>query len=287
MGLLEKLETLINNLLILIGDLFIRMLKRILSPKVQQFFITVKNWIVAALIWCKNFPALAIKSGPALINTVKSNLFSFNYKEKLDETYKAAIAQYNKSQPGAKLSGFKTIFLTPFLMMGQWLKGLSAAQTILILGFTSASVLAGINMIFSGQRLMDHHIKELRAPASIEEVESYDRPDYYKKQSRHLDITSLRLPVYFANVNELRTIDVDFSATMSNRLSRMKLEKLEFQLRDHLVLNVEPMLASFPLEEEGKEILREKLTMEIHDFMKANNIEGEVLDMKLVYILAN
>ena len=74
---------------------------------------------------------------------------------------------------------------------------------------------------------------------------------------------------------------------MSNRLSRMKLEKLEFQLRDHLVLNIEPMIAAFPLEDEGKEIIREKLTMEIHDFMKTHNIEGEVKDLKLVYILAN
>jgi len=67
----------------------------------------------------------------------------------------------------------------------------------------------------------------------------------------------------------------------------MQLEKLEFQLRDHLILNVEPMLASFPLEEEGKQILREKLTMEINDFLSERKIVGEVKEIKLIYILAN
>jgi flagellar basal body-associated protein FliL len=287
MGILEKIEALINHMLILIGDVFMRMLLKIISPKVQQKFINFKVWCARALVWCKNFPSLVIRTAPLLISKVKSEFLTFNFKEKLAETYKAGITQYKKSQPGAHISEFKTLFLAPFLMMGQWLKGLSTAQTMLLLGFTSVSVLAGINMVFTGQRLLNQHSNGMRGPASVEEEVPYDRPAYYKKQSRHLDIVSLRLPVYFANVNELRSIDVDFSATMSNRQSRMQLEKLEFQLRDHLILNVEPMLASFPLEEEGKEILREKLTMEINDFLKERSIEGEVKEIKLIYILAN
>jgi flagellar basal body-associated protein FliL len=88
-------------------------------------------------------------------------------------------------------------------------------------------------------------------------------------------------------LNELRSIDIDFSATMSSRMSRMKLEKKEIELRDHLILNVEPMIVSFPLEDEGKEILRKKLTLEINDFMITHQIEGEVQDIKLIYVLAN
>lgn len=287
MGLLEKIETLLNNLLILIGNLFTRMLAKVIPPKMHDFFQKLSRWIMIAIVWCKNFPMLAIKTGPTLLKNLKAQLFSFNYRAKLDETYKAAMAQYKKSQPGNQISEFKTFFLAPFLMMGQWLKGLTSGQAVLLLAFTSASVLAGINMVFTGQRMVNHHMKELRGPASVEVEAEYNRPDYYKKQSRHLEISNLRLPVFFPNVNELRSIDIDFSATMSNRLSRMNLERLEFQLRDHLVLNVELMFAAFPLEEEGKEILRKKLTMEINEFMAANQIEGEVKDLKLIYILAN
>ena len=287
MGLLEKLETLINNLLIHLGNLFMRLLLKIISPKVQQFFITCFERFTLFMAWLKNLPSLIIKKGPSLLIKAKSIVLSFNYKEKLNETYKAALAQYVKSQPGSKVSKVKTTLLAPFLILGQWLKGLTSAQALLLLGFTSASGLAGINMIFSAQRLMNQNSAESRAPASIEEEVSYDRPSYYKKQARHLSITSLKLPVYMPKLNEIRSIDIDFSATMSSRMSRMKLAKMEFELRDHLILNVEPMVASFPLEEEGKEILRKKLTLEINDFMIANKIEGQVQEIKLIYILGN
>lgn len=287
MGLLEKLETLINNLLILLGDRFTRMLMKLISPKVRAIYAKIINWIILAITWCKNLPTSLKKAGPMFLAKIKNYFLTFNYREKFQESYKAAISQYKKTQSGSKVSEFKTLLLTPFLIMGQWLKGLSSAQAILLLGFTTASFLAGINMVFTGNRMMDRQMNGERSPASIEEVVPYDRPEYYKEQSRHLEIASLRLPVYVANVNELRTIDIDFSATMSNRLSRMQLEKLEFQLRDHLVLNVEPMLASFPLEEEGKIIIREKLTMEIKNFMVAHEINGDVQEIKLVYILAN
>ena len=287
MGLLEKLETLINNLLIHLGNLFMRQLLKIISPKVQQFVIKLIQRCSMFLLWCKNLPSLIIKRGPSLLVKAKSFLLSFNYKEKLIGTYKAALAQYVKSQPGAKVSKLKTTLLAPFLILGQWLNGLSSAQALLLLGFTSASGLAGINMIFSAQRLMNQNSAESRAPASVEVEVSYDRPVYYKKQSRHLGITSLKLPVYLPKINELRSIDIDFSATMSSRMSRMKLGMKEIELRDHLILNVEPMIASFPLEEEGKEILRKKLTLEINDFMIAHQIEGKVEEIKLIYILAN
>lgn len=287
MGLIEKLENFVNKLLILIGDLVVRAFSKVVPPKVTLFFSRIGNLIGRLLTFLKDSPGLLIKATPLLISKTKSFFADYNFKAKLNETYKSAMAQYAKAQPGSKITGLKKALLTPFLMLGQWVKGLTSAQTAMLLTFSAASVLAAINIVFSGNRILDQHRKESRAPASVEEEISYDRPDYYKKQTRHLEMSSIRLPVYFANVNELRSIDIDFIATMSNRLSRMKLERLEFQLRDHLILHIEPMVASFPLEDEGKEIIREKLHMEINDFLINHQIEGEVKDLKLTYILAN
>ncbi len=286
MGLIEKLETFINKLLGQLGQLMTRLILKIIPPKLLAFFLRIQAMIAFAITWVKNLPKLMIRSFPGLLAKIKVLITGFDIKSKLKETHKLAMAQYT-SQSSAKASQLKTLILTPFLMMGQWLKGLSTAQTLVLLSFSAASVLSGISMVFSGNRILAQHKQDGRTPASIEEEVGYERPAYYKKQARHFDITNLRLPVYFSNVGELRSIDVDFSTTVSNRLARMKLEKLEFQLRDHLILNVEPMVADFPLEEEGKEILRKKMIMEISDFMINNKIEGEVLDMKLTYILAN
>lgn len=287
MGLIEKLENLINKILILIGDLFIRACLKVLPAPMVSALRKVFSFLGSILTWIKNSPALLIKSLPTLISQAKALVLGFDFKAKFAETKKAALSQYTKSQEGAKVSDLKKTMLLPFLMMGQWLKGLSITQTFVLLGFSGASVLAGISIGFSGNKILQIHAEANRAPASVEEIVQYDRPDYYKKQVRHLELTNLRLPVFFPNLNELRSVDVDFSATISNRSARMKLEKLEFQLRDHLILHVEPMVASFPMEEEGKEIMRQKLLLEINVFMIHNKIEGEVKDLKLIYILAN
>lgn len=287
MGLLEKLENFVNKLLILMGELLMRALGRIIPKKLQVVFLKVARVLSRFLGQLKSAPKKLLQSAPLLVSKTKSFFADYNVKAKLTETYKAAMVQYAKAQPGSKLSGLKKAILTPFLIFGQWLKGLTSTQTAMLLTFSAASILAGINIIFSGNRILDKHRMESRAPASVEAEIPYERPEYYKKQSRHLEVTNIRLPVYFSNVNELRSIDIDFTATMTNRLSRMKLEKLEFQLRDHLILHMEPMVASFPLEEEGKEIIRSKLHLEINDFMIKHQVEGEVKDLKLTYILAN
>jgi flagellar basal body-associated protein FliL len=286
MGLLEKLEDAVNRLLLLLGELFLRGLKKLAPPKVQSLWTRLLNAFSSAWIWIKNSPRTIKAALPGLVGRVKSSLMAYDYKAKLIDTYKAGMAQYVKSQPGAKLSSFKKTLLGPFIIIGQWISGLSVPQTLVLMGFTAASFLSAITMFSSGQRLLSG--SDLgRTPASVEEEITYDRPVYYKKQNRHLDLTNIRLPVYFANVNEVKSVDIDFSATLSNRLTRMQLEKLEFQLRDHLILNIEPMVASFPLEEEGKVILRDKLIIEINDFLKAHQLEGEVKDLKITYILAN
>jgi hypothetical protein len=286
MGLLEKLENAVNRLLLLIGELFMRGLQKLTPPKVQALWTKVITWSLMAWSWIKNSPKTIKAALPGLMRRIKASLMAYDYKGKLIETYKAGMAQYAKSQPEAKLSSFKKAMLGPFVVFSQWLSGLTIPQTLVLMGFTAASLLSAISMFSSGQRLMNQS-DQSRNPASVEEEITYDRPDYYKKQTRHLDMANIRLPIYFANVNEIKSVDVDFTATLSNRLSRMQLEKLEFQLRDHLILNIEPMISSFPLEEEGKGILREKLIMEINDFMKAQGLEGQVKDLKITYILAN
>lgn len=223
----------------------------------------------------------------ALFNFLKTTGRSFNYKAALQETYKKALAQYKAESPAKNNGKLKTLLMAPFLVLGQWLNGLSAAQSMLLLTFSAGSVLAILGIFFSGQRLIAGKSDGLRSPASVEEEIAYERPAYYKKQTRHFSVSNLRLPVYVAKVNEIRSVDLDFTATLTNRFSRMFLEKNEFQLRDHLILQLEPSVAAFPLKEEGKTIIREKLLMEINDFLRLNEIEGEVVELKITYVLAN
>lgn len=278
MDYITKIENLINALLTRCGMFLVNLI----PLRLRTFFAKTEN----VKAWFKSLPKIIITWSIATLKSTKENLFSYNYKAKLVQTLNAGLARYKTEKP-EKIGQFKIFILTPFILVSEWLKGLSVSQSMMLLSFTGASFLAMIGMIFSGQRMLEKQLIG-RTPASSAPLEvEYERPGYYKKQTRHLEITNIRLPVYVADINEVRSVDIDIVATMSTRESRMFLEKREFQLRDHLVLNVEPSVASFALVEEGKQIMREKITMEIKEFLKLSKVDGDVLELEITYILAN
>lgn len=278
MSLLEKLENLINHLLIKLGE---AMWKAVPAP-VKNFFSKIEAWKLFFIAWLKALPS-KLKT---LISSSAKSAKSLNWKDAFSETYQKAMSQYKEKTSGS-VGQFRTLIMTPFLMLGQWLNGLTTTQSALLLMFTAGSFLSVIGIISSGQRMATSYSESGRAPASVEEEAKYERPEYYKKQTKHFEVVNLRLPVYVAQVNEIKSVDIDFVATMTNRSSKKFLEKNEFQFRDHLILQMEPSVASFPLEEEGKEIIRKKIIAELNDFLKIHEIEGEVEELKIIYVLAN
>lgn len=278
MDFLFKLENFLNSLILKLGS----KLLSLVPVKIRVFFETFSGRWNRYVTFVKNFPAFIKEKLPGM----KSSALNFDYKAKVLGPVKDGMAKYNAGRK-EKAGQLKVILLAPFLLLGQWVQGLSAAQSLLLLFLTGASALSGISIISSGSRLIQGS-DVTRAPVSTEEEEvSYDRPEYYKKDLKHLTITNLRLPVYVPAVNELRSVDIDFTAVMTTRESRLYLEKMEFQLRDHLILEIEPSVATFPLTEEGKEIIRQKLKSEIDLFLKERKVNGYVEDMKVVYMLAN
>lgn len=279
MNFLVKIEALINHLLCKLGSFLWKLLvPSFLRNKVEN----LPDFKVLLLTFLKNLPSLVL----AGIAKLKATLTGIDFKAKLKELYEKSLARY-KTEGGASAGKLKLFFITPFLMAAEWVRDLTLLQSMTLFSFSGASVVAVVLMGFTVNDLLEKTNPAGRAPASVEETVTYDRPNYYKKDQRFLEISNLRLPVYVADVNELRSVDIDFVATMSTRESKNYLLKMEFQIRDHLVLNVEPSVAAFPLEEEGKDILRKKLIMELNDFLKASGIPGEVQEIKITYILSN
>lgn len=281
MNLFSKLENAINFLLIKLGEL---LLKAVPMP-IRIFFRKISLWYGRLIEQVKSLPAKTIPFLLSLVGVLKKAISSFNFKSALNETYQKAMSQYQvgKARQTGKL---KKLLITPFLMFSQWLQGLTPGQALLLMTFTAGSFLAVLGIGFSGQRMIGSYSEKNRTPASAEEI-LYERPDYYKEEKRHFDLTNFRLPVYVANVNEIRSVDIDFTATLSNRNSRLYLEKSDSYLRDFLIMQLEPSVASFPLDAEGKEIIREKLMREIDEFLKKNSINGHVIELKITYVLAN
>ena len=65
------------------------------------------------------------------------------------------------------------------------------------------------------------------------------------------------------------------------------LEHYETQLKDYFFTHTEPVISSFPIEKEGKEVFKEKIAIDLNNFLKKNKVEGEVEEVGISFIIAN
>jgi flagellar basal body-associated protein FliL len=279
MKFIEKLEDKLNAMIIkgwqLFMKLIISLIPNTLKMKWANFLVWKSNKIIEikAKILLRKQKLQELKNNPKY--SIKDAL-----KKSMDELKVIIAAQKNKKFSVRVIGTLNA----PFLVIQTWVGQLSIPQKTLLYGMTMASIIGGV-IVYQTSGEVYRTLNPSRAPASIEE--SYVRPDYYKKQERELSFNTIRLPVFIQNINELRALIIDFSVVTSNRNTKKYLAKHEFELRDHLIGSVEPIIPSFPLEEEGRQVLREKLKIELNNFLVANKVEGQVLEIKVVYALAH
>lgn len=278
MNMLNKIEDLINAFLTKLIDLVKGGIRGATPFFIRVFVAKLRVRRAAFVKLLKNSPWIIKEKVLHLVHSMKHQWQEIDVKG----TYQRALEKYKGAE--GQESKFKLLVMTPFLMFGVWLRGLSFWQRSLLVSCTIASIVSMAAVVQSIQSLRSHGVV-VRKPASVEVA--YERPNYYKKETRFFVMTNLTLPVYVPGLNQIRTVDLDFTATMSNREVKMKLEERIIQLRDHLTLNVEPLSANFPLEDEGKEIIRQKLILELDEYIKEVGLEGYVEEINITYFIDN
>ena len=124
-----------------------------------------------------------------------------------------------------------------------------------------------------------------RSPASVQQ---YDyRPEYKTFQSRTHKVMNMKVPVEVESVREISSITIDFTIRTTTRFSKLFLENYEYKLKDYFFTTVEPVISDFPLESEGKDVLKEKITEEVNNFLRENAVEGTVEEVEIVFIVAS
>lgn len=281
MNFLAKIENAINYILIKLTELI---LKCVPTPikKIHHKLCSYPQLLFALL---KTIPQ-KLPQWKMFILEKTSRLISVQgIKEGIRNSYQNIREQYE----GQKTSGrskILSLIKTPYLVLTALFKGLTFNQSAALVTLTVASIFSVVQITDTGMELLQPEESIDRTPASAEE-NSYERPDYYKETKRQVTFVNYRLHVYSGGVNDLKTVDIEFTATVSNRFGRMFLDKKEFQLRDHLINGIEPVEASFPMENEGKEIIRQKLILELNEYLKKNKVQAEVQDVQIIYILVN
>lgn len=124
-----------------------------------------------------------------------------------------------------------------------------------------------------------------RAPASADRY--LDRPEYRKFPDRTLKVFNVKIPVYVESVSSVQSVTVDFTVRTDTRFARKFLEEYEYKLKDYFFMTTEPMVSTFPLEDEGKWVIKEKIMDELNIFLENENVEGEVLEVDIIFIVGS
>ncbi|MFY7991956.1 MAG: hypothetical protein ACOVP4_01585 [Bacteriovoracaceae bacterium] len=286
MGFLEKIEILINHYLMLLGEVFHKLVVKVTPPSVQRIYLKVSSFISRFIAYLRGFPEKFINYCFRFFKIGKEKVKTFPIKNKISEWQQIVQDEARKRRD----SGFfGKLFQPLFILVSyirQWTNSLSPVQIVLLIIFTIASFFSSFIIFDSSRKIALLENTTARSPASIDD-EKVKRPVYYKKQTRDFSIMAIKIPVYFADINEYRSIMVDFSIIMSNRSSKNYLAANEQLLRDYLIMNIEPTIAAFNLQTEGKEIIREKIKQEVTAFLQENNIEGFAQEVKITYLLGH
>lgn len=291
---IAKLEDSLNKVLEKLIALWLMLLHKILPQKIfdfkdrvitgsKQLIIDLKNWIIQS--------ALAIYqwalSWIAKVQTLKQKLTAIDYSSKLKAKL-IAVKDFLqktplKSQVKFASKSFKNISPRIQKLTDKLQKYPTDQLWIVSIAFLMVS--SGIFGIYLSSK--DIYQKEFphRAPASIQEYD--ERPEYRLYQRKTVSFQNIKVPITVENVSDIDSITVDLSVRTSTRWARYYLENYETQLKDYFFTTVEPVVSDFPLEHEGKEILKEKVRVEINNFLRENGVEGEVEDVRILFIVAS
>ena len=111
------------------------------------------------------------------------------------------------------------------------------------------------------------------------------RPKYFMQTEKLLAFKDLNLQLFLEDTRRNRQIWVDFTCLTSNRNIILFLKDHMVETRDYLNMNVEPVIPQLPIEEEGRQIIKEKIKLELNEFLKANKIEGKILEIYVDYLI--
>jgi hypothetical protein len=113
------------------------------------------------------------------------------------------------------------------------------------------------------------------------------RPKYFMQTEKLFALKDLNLQLFLEDTRRNRQVWVDFTCLTSNRNIILFLKEHQVEIRDYLNMHVEPVIPQLPIEEEGRQIIKEKIKLELNEFLKENEIEGKILEIYIDYLMVS
>ena len=159
------------------------------------------------------------------------------------------------------------------------------APYYVLAGSAATMVTLGIIAVAQQSRLIYLSENPNRKPASIQQYDVKPEYYYYKKQTTM--VQNIKVPLQVSSVAQMDSLTIDFSVRTSTRYASYFLKENEHRLKDYFFTSVEPIVSDFALDEDGKEVLKEKIQIEIQNFLDKEKVEGKVLEVNLQYVIGS
>ena len=149
---------------------------------------------------------------------------------------------------------------------------------LLIMTFFWISIFVGIISFYNNRK------------TNVQDDAEYSKeylPNSYENQNeRSFHIRNIIIPVYIKSTNSYRKIEIDLITVASHRDTKEYLDDNYYLVNDALHSNFEPVVSNFPLTNEGKNIISEKVKLELNKLIKYLALPGEIQYVYIDYIFA-
>ena len=260
-----------------------------LKGATPEKFVEIKNQAGQKIIDSKNKIVDVPTTLTQKIVQIKSSAIvqAQNLREDLNKNLKKGKeGKWNKFGVAASLIAvFEWALMPLYKKLALYFSTISPGALASGIVLVTVSTITGIGVYNNSSKIAQEAGIVDREPASIERPIEI-RPKYYKRNERELLVSNVIVPSYIEGKSSLRKLQIDFTIITSNRYIREYFFDNTYLLEDMLNSKVEPVIPGFPLSDEGKLILKDKIKAELNELLLKMKIKGSVEQIYISSILA-
>lgn len=286
-----KLEEMLNKVLGKIFTAIFVLISKMIPSPISNFYhrskLGVLTWRKSKVDTCKTYLLKVhtfTKNKSDQFFAKVDDIQKYPVKEKGIETIQKAKNFLLTTTPKQYKEIIVSFFKPKIKLLKLKIKSVNKPNAIIATSLVALVIFGSFGVYFGANEIFRTEYPSRK----IASVQEYDyRPEYKLYEQKTLKILNMKVPVIVDGVEKINSITIDFSLRTSTRFAKYYLIQYEYKLKDYFFTTVEPVISDFPIEEEGKEVLKEKIQEEINNFLYENHVEGEVEEVNILYMVGS
>ena len=273
---INKIEEKLNNIIVSVLTILKSFIAKFIPQKIAQALRKKKKSCIAK----KNQITSKLESSTVSLKK-KTNVYKTKALSGVKKAKRIDVKSINLKHV---VTGLIALIIPNIVKLKVWYLALKPQTIALAISGTTIVSLASLNIYVQSQKIANK-AETAQNAEQVEKVKNADsltrRPSYYKRDEKQFLIEGVHLPIYFSGKPYMKRLELDFTIQASNKYIRAYLNKNHHLLRDSLNTNISSVDVDFPLKEEGKIIIKDKIKKEINLLLKRIKIKGEITEVHI------